>query len=99
MNATTMAMQGMVVSTTLATDTGGRTFIGLLRALHQRAYVVSWASPHGSSPHRSGAGSMATEGTRGGGICKGHRDRQDEVGRPRRAARGRKMEASAQRRS
>jgi hypothetical protein len=60
-----MATLGMVVSTTLTTDTGDRTFIGLLRALHQRVYAVSSALPHGSSPHRSGAGSMAAEGTRG----------------------------------
>lgn len=42
---------------------------------------------------------MAAEGTTGGGSWKGHRDRQDEGGRQRLAARGRNTEARAQRRS
>jgi hypothetical protein len=52
--------------------------------------------------HRSCVSSMAAEGLSGDGIWKGHRERQDEDGRPRRARRaacGRKLEASAQRRS
>ena len=94
MTATTIATLGTVVSTTPATDTGGRVVSGPLRARRRRAYAASSASPH-----RSGAGSMAAEGTSGGGSWKGHRDRQDEGGRQRHAARGRKTEASAQRRS
>jgi hypothetical protein len=42
---------------------------------------------------------MAVEGTTGCGSWKGHRERQDEGGRPRRAARGRKTEVMAHRRS
>jgi hypothetical protein len=94
MKATTITTQGTVVSTTPATDIGGRAVSGPLRARRRRAYAESSASPH-----RSGAGSMAAEGTSGGGSWKGHRDRQDEGGRQRRAARGRKTEVSAQRRS
>ena len=94
MTATTIATLGTVVNSTPATDIGGRVVSGPLRARRRRAYAASSASPH-----RSGAGSMAAEGTSGGGSWKGHRDRQDEGGRQRRAARGRKTEASAQRRS
>jgi hypothetical protein len=85
---------GTVVSTIPATDTGGRTLMGPLRARLRCAYPRSSASPH-----RSGAGSMAVEGTTGGGSWKGHRERQDDGGRPRRAARGMKTEARAHRRS
>ena len=85
---------GTIVSTAPATDTGGRALMCPLRARLRWLYARSSASPH-----RSGAGSMAVLGTSGGGSWKGHRERQDEGGRPRRAARGRKTEVRAHRRS
>lgn len=94
MMTTMITMLGTVVSTTPAMDTGGRVLMGPLRARRRCAYPRSSASLH-----RSGAGSMPAEGTSGGGSWKGHRERQDEGGRPRRAARGRKTEVRAHRRS
>jgi hypothetical protein len=82
-----MATLGTVVSTTPVTDTGRRSFINPLRALCRRAYAANSASLH-----RSGADTMAAEGSSGGGIGKGHRVRQLAV-------RGRKTGASTQRRS
>jgi hypothetical protein len=92
MKAATITMLGTVVNTTPATESGGRTLAGPLRSRRRRAYLVSSASPH-----RSGAVLTPAEVTSGGGSWNGHRDRQDECGRHRRATRGRKTAASAQR--
>lgn len=93
MKAVTITTQGTVVNSTPATEIGGRTLTGPLRHRRRRAYALRSASLH-----RSGAGSMPAEGTSGGGSWNGHRDRQDEGGRHRRAARGKKTAESAQRR-